>query len=85
MSGTTVAYEWVCPICGIKRLSLTDRGRSAIEAQAENAIRSHVENSNGSGHGAVGEVPEGFADTEVASHIRVKTRVGGQTAPKVGQ
>ena len=81
MAQDAIAYQWVCPICGIKRISLTRHGRTTVESQAENAIRSHVTHTSGSGHGEEGEFPPGFDPSDVVEHVRFQVGFGGRTTP----
>lgn len=82
MATDVVVYGWVCPVCGIERMSLADRSSAAVEAQAENAIRSHVENSDGGGHAAKGQVPPDFPDGGMDSYVRMKETFGGRRATR---
>ena len=62
----TQTYRWECPICGTSRLAVYD---AADRFRAVNALRTHIQSTDGSGHGPVHAVPDGIGGVLLAACV----------------
>jgi len=65
----TRTYLWQCPICETRRLAVydvTDRFR------AVNALRTHIQSTDGCGHGPVHELPADLDSEALANHVSLR-------------
>jgi hypothetical protein len=66
-----VFFKWKCPICGFTNANLaTSDGEAATgRRRALAALRTHVSSSDGGGHGARFEYPDGFDTDDMDRHV----------------
>lgn len=50
-------FRWICPYCGMSRRTRYAMDGEKAEANAVSALRSHVANAEGDGHGPRNELP----------------------------
>jgi hypothetical protein len=70
---TGTAFKWICPYCGTRRVDQYAEGMRG-EGDALGALRSHIEDAAGDGHGPRNEVPEDGERTLLGYVCRVDGR-----------
>lgn len=60
-------YRWTCPICGKTSIRVLDASRAHSRAVA--TLKSHVQSSDGGGHGPLHDLPEGYDTDALADHV----------------
>ena len=63
-------HSWRCPVCGETKRSLAIQRGDPLEAAANN-LRSHLRNTDGAGHGRVGQLPSDLDDGTVERNVYV--------------
>lgn len=71
MERDTIAYEWVCPVCGKSRKGLLGPNEEGVTEKVKNSLLAHIRISRGGGHGPEQEYPPTFDPDGALNYIQI--------------